>query len=140
MNYWLLKTEPELYSWEKLEQDKKTRWEGVRNYQARNNLRLMQPGDLLFIYHSGDEKMIVGIAKVITAAYDDPTTTEGNWSVVDIEAVKSLARPLSLEEIKNTYLLNVMPLVSQARLSVQPVNEAQWNLILKIAKTSLESV
>ncbi len=136
-NYWLLKTEPELYSWDKLVQDQKTRWEGVRNYQARNNLRLMKPGDLAFIYHSGEEKMIVGIARVTTEAYDDPTTDEGKWSVVDIEAVKPLERPLSLEEIRNTYLLNVMPLVTQARLSVQPVNEAQWNLILKIAKTTL---
>ena len=137
MNYWLLKTEPELYSWEKLEQDKKTRWEGVRNYQARNNLREMKPGDLALIYHSGDEKMIVGTARVTTEAYDDPTTDEGKWSVVDVEAVKPLVRPVSLEEIRNTYLLNVMPLVTQARLSVQPVTEAQWNLILKIAKTDI---
>jgi predicted RNA-binding protein with PUA-like domain len=137
MNYWLLKTEPEVYSWERLEQDKTTRWEGVRNYQARNNLRLMQPGDLALIYHSGDEKMIMGIAKVTTAAYDDPTASEGNWSVVDVEAVKPLTRPLSLDEVKNTYLLNVMPLATQARLSVQPVTEQQWQLILKIAKTEL---
>lgn len=136
-NYWLLKTEPEVYSWEKFEQDKKTRWEGVRNYQARNNLRLMEPGDLAFIYHSGDEKMVTGIARVTSAAYDDPTASEGNWSVVDVEAVKPLVRPVSLEEIKNTYLLNVMPLVTQARLSVQPVNETQWGLILKIAKTEI---
>lgn len=137
MNYWLLKTEPEVYSWERLEQDKTTRWEGVRNYQARNNLRLMQPGDLALIYHSGDEKMIMGIAKVTTAAYDDPTASEGNWSVVDVEAIKPLTRPLSLDEVKNTYLLNVMPLATQARLSVQPVTEQQWQLILKIAKTEL---
>lgn len=136
-NYWLLKTEPEVYSWEKLEQDKQTRWEGVRNYQARNNLRLMQPNDLVFVYHSGDEKMVVGIARVTSAAYDDPTASDGNWAVVDVEAVKPLTRPVSLEEIKNTYLLNVMPLVTQARLSVQPVNEAQWNLLLKISKTEL---
>lgn len=136
-NYWLLKTEPEVYSWEKLEQDKQTRWEGVRNYQARNNLRLMAPGDLALIYHSGDEKMVAGVARVTSAAYDDPTASEGNWSVVDVEAVKPLMRPVSLEEIKNTYLLNVMPLVTQARLSVQPVNETQWNLILKIAKTDV---
>lgn len=137
MNYWLLKTEPEVYSWERLEQDKTTRWEGVRNYQARNNLRLMQPGDLAFIYHSGDEKMVAGVAKVTSAAYDDPTSSEGNWSVVDVEAVKPLTRPVSLEEIKNTYLLNVMPLATQGRLSVQPVTEQQWQLILKIAKTEL---
>ncbi|MEO5928068.1 MAG: EVE domain-containing protein [Patescibacteria group bacterium] len=137
MNYWLLKTEPEVYSWERFEQDKSTRWEGVRNYQARNNLRLMQPSDLAFIYHSGDEKMIMGIAKVTSAAYDDPTSSEGNWSVVDVEAVKPLSRPLSLDEVKSTYLLNVMPLATQARLSVQPVTEQQWQLILKIAKTEL---
>lgn len=136
-NYWLLKTEPEIYSWERLEQDKQTRWEGVRNYQARNNLRLMQPGDLAFIYHSGEERMVVGVAKVTSDAYDDPTASSGNWSVVDVSAVKPLARPVSLEEIRNTYLLNVMPLVTQARLSVQPVTDTQWNLILKIAKTEV---
>jgi predicted RNA-binding protein with PUA-like domain len=137
MNYWLLKTEPEVYSWERLAEDKKTRWEGVRNYQARNNLRLMQPGDLAFIYHSGDEKMVTGVARVTSAPYDDPTAKEGNWAVVNVEAVKGLVRPVSLEEVKNTYLLNVMPLATQARLSVQPVTEAQWNLILKIAKTEV---
>lgn len=137
MNYWLLKTEPEVYSWDMFAADKKTRWEGVRNYQARNNLRLMKPGDMAFIYHSGEEKMITGVARVTSDAYDDPTASEGNWSVVDVEAIKALTRPMSLEEIKNTYLLNVMPLVTQARLSVQPVNETQWNLILKIAKTDL---
>ncbi len=136
-NYWLLKTEPEVYSWEQLEKDRHTRWEGVRNYQARNNLRLMHPGDYAFIYHSGEEKMVLGIAKITSEPYDDPTASTGNWAVVDIEAVKPLARQLSLEEIRNTYLLNVMPLVTQSRLSVQPVTEAQWNLILKIAKTEL---
>ncbi|MBU0540448.1 EVE domain-containing protein [Patescibacteria group bacterium] len=137
MSYWLLKTEPEIYSWERLAEDKHTMWEGVRNYQARNNLREMKNGDLLFIYHSGEEKMIMGIARVIKEAYDDPTSNEGNWSVIDVEAVKELVRPVSLEEIKNTYLLNVMPLATQSRLSVQPVNEQQWNLILKIAKTEV---
>lgn len=135
--FWLLKTEPQIYSWEKLEQDKTTRWEGVRNYQARNNLRLMQPGDLAFIYHGGDEQMVMGVTRVVKTAYDDPTAMEGKWSVVDVKAVKGLARPVSLEEIRNTYLLNVMPLVTQARLSVQPVTEAQWNLILKIGKTEV---
>ncbi|MFA5935865.1 MAG: EVE domain-containing protein [Patescibacteria group bacterium] len=137
MNYWLLKTEPEVYSWERFVEDKKTRWEGVRNYQARNNLRLMKPGDLAFIYHSGDEKTIMGIARVTSDAYDDPTASEGNWSVVDVEAVTPLVRPMSLDEVKNTYLLNVMPLATQSRLSVQPVSETQWNLILKIAKTQV---
>jgi predicted RNA-binding protein with PUA-like domain len=137
MNYWLLKTEPEVYSWERFVEDKKTRWEGVRNYQARNNLREMKTGDFAFLYHSGDEKMIMGIARVTSEPYDDPTASEGNWSVVDVEAIKPLSRPVSLEEIKNTYLLNVMPLATQSRLSVQPVSETQWNLILKIAKTEI---
>ncbi|MBI4138798.1 EVE domain-containing protein [Candidatus Uhrbacteria bacterium] len=137
MAYWLLKTEPEVYSWERLEQDKKTMWEGVRNYQARNALKEMAEGDLVFIYHSGEEKMIMGVARVTKAAYPDPTSSEAKWLVVDIEAVKPLMRPVSLEEIKNTYLLNVMPLATQSRLSVQPVTEPQWNLILKIAKTEV---
>jgi predicted RNA-binding protein with PUA-like domain len=137
MNYWLLKTEPEVYSWERLTEDKSTRWEGVRNYQARNNLRLMKPGDFAFIYHSGEEKMIMGIAKITSESYDDPTASDGKWSVVDIEAVAPLVRPMSLEEIKNTYLLNVMPLATVSRLSVQPVSEQQWKLILKIAKTEI---
>lgn len=137
MSYWLLKTEPEIYSWERLEQDKKTMWEGVRNYQARNNLREMKSGDLVFIYHGGEEKMILGVARVTKEAYDDPIAHEGNWSVIEIEAMKQLIRPVSLEEIKYTYLLNVMPLATQSRLSVQPVTEQQWNLILKIAKTEI---
>ncbi|MCR4278920.1 MAG: EVE domain-containing protein [bacterium] len=137
MSHWLLKTEPEIYSWELLEQDKKTMWEGVRNYQARNNLREMKKGDLVFIYHSGEERMITGVARITKEAYDDPTSSEGKWLVVDIEAVTPLVRPVSLEEIKNTYLLNIMPLATHPRLSVQPVTEDQWNLIIKIAKTEV---
>jgi predicted RNA-binding protein with PUA-like domain len=137
MATWLLKTDPAIYSWEMLEKDKKTRWDGVRNYPSRNNLRQMKPGDLALVYNGGDEQMIMGIARIAGDAYDDPATSEGNWSVIDVEAVQPLVRPLSLEEIRNTYLLNVMPLVTQSRLTVQPVNEAQWNLILKIAKTEV---
>lgn len=137
MNYWLLKTEPEVYSWERFVEDKKTRWEGVRNYQARNNLREMKSGDLAFIYHSGEEKMIMGVGRICSDPYDDPTSSEGKWTVVDIEAVTPLVRPISLDEVKNTYLLNVMPLATQSRLSVQPVSEQQWNLLLKIAKTTV---
>ncbi len=137
MAYWLFKTDPAIYSWEMLEKDKKTRWDGVRNYPSRNNLRAMQPGDLAFIFNAGDEQMVMGVARIASAAYDDPSSAEGNWSVIDVEAVKPLVRPVSLEEIRYTYLLNVMPLVTQSRLTVQPVNEAQWNLILKIAKTEV---
>lgn len=137
MAYWILKTEPEVYSWEMLEQDGRTRWEGVRNYQARNNLRLMKPGDVAFIYHSGEDKMILGVAKIVSEAYPDPTSTKGDWSVVDVEKVKPLQRVVSLDEMRNTHGLSVMPLVSQARLSVSPVTEAQAEMILKIAKTTL---
>lgn len=137
MATWLFKTDPALYSWEMLEKDTKTRWDGVRNYPSRNNMRRMKPGDLALVYNGGEEQMIMGVARVASEAYDDPSSSEGNWSVIDVEAVTPLARPVSLEEIRNTYLLNVMPLVTQARLTVQPVNEAQWNLILKIAKTTL---
>ncbi len=120
-----------------LETDGRTRWEGVRNYQARNNLRLMKPGDFAFIYHSGEDKMILGIAKIVSEAYPDPTSTKGDWSVVDIEKVKPLQRVVSLDEIRNTHGLSVMPLVSQARLSVSPATDAQAEMILKIAKTTL---
>lgn len=137
MAYWILKTEPEAYSWEMLETDGRTRWEGVRNYQARNNLRLMKPGDFAFIYHSGEDKMILGIAKIVSEAYPDPTSTKGDWSVVDIEKVKPLQRVVSLDEIRNTHGLSVMPLVSQSRLSVSPATDAQAEMILKIAKTTL---
>jgi predicted RNA-binding protein with PUA-like domain len=137
MAYWLFKTDPAIYSWEMLGKDKKTRWDGVRNYPSRNNLRAMQPGDLAFIYNGGDEQMVMGVARIAGAAYDDPASAEGNWSVIDVEAVMPLVRPISLDEIRYTYLLNVMPLVTQSRLTVQPVNEAQWNLILKIAKTEV---
>ena len=136
-NYWLFKTEPEVYSWERFKEDTHTRWEGVRNYQARNNLQQMQVGDLAFIYHSGDERMIMGVARITKSAYPDPTASSGNWVVVDIEIVKDLVRPVSLEEIKNTHPLHVMPLATQSRLSVQPVTEAQWQMILKIGKTEI---
>lgn len=135
MAYWLLKTEPEEYSWETLEREGKASWTGVRNYAARNNLRLMAPGDVLFIYHTGDEKMIVGLATVASAAYPDPA--DEAWAAVDIQALKPLVRQVSLEEIRNTYGLSVMPLVTQARLSVQPVTDGQAEQILKIAKTQV---
>jgi predicted RNA-binding protein with PUA-like domain len=137
MTYWLLKTEPEEYSWERLESEKTAAWTGVRNFEARNNLREMKVGDCVFIYHSGEDRIIMGIAKVTKDAYPDPTATKGDWVAVDIEAVKPLVRPVSLEEVRNTYTLNTMPLVSQTRLSVQPVTDAQAVLLLKIGKTSI---
>ena len=135
MAYWLLKTEPAVYSWEMLEREGKAAWTGVRNYAARNNLRLMKPGDVAFIYHTGDEKMILGLATVVSAPYPDPV--DGTWTSVDVKALKPLVRVVSLEEIKHTHGLAVMPLVTQARLSVQPVTDAQAGMILKIAKTKV---
>lgn len=137
MAFWVIKTEPEEYSWERLEQDKATTWTGIRNYQARNNLREMKAGDIVFVYHSGEERNIVGVARVTTEAYPDPTAEKGDWSAVDLEAVKPLLRIVSLEEIRNTHGLSVMPLASQGRLSVQPVTEEQARMILKIAKTEV---
>jgi len=137
MAYWLLKTEPDAYSWEKLEQEGKASWTGVRNFQARNNLKLMKPDDVAFIYHTGEEKMIVGVAKVVSQPYPDPGATSGDWVAIDVLAIKPLQRVVSLEEIKNTHGLSVMPLVAQPRLSVQPVTDAQAAMILKIAKTTV---
>lgn len=137
MAYWLLKTEPEEYSWDQLEKDRRTPWTGVRNFQARNNLKEMKSGDLIFIYHSGEERMIYGLAKVAAQASPDPTATSGDWVAVEIDAVKPLQRLVSLEEIKNTHGLSVMPLVTHPRLSVQPVTDAQAEMVLKIAKTAV---
>ncbi len=137
MAYWLLKTEPEEYSWEQLEADKRTAWTGIRNFQARNNLREMKVGDLAFVYHSGDDKAIVGIAKIVREAYEDPTAETGDWAAVDVEAVMPVGRLLGLEEIRNTHNLAVMPVVTQARLSVHPVTESQWKDVLRYTKTTL---
>jgi methylenetetrahydrofolate dehydrogenase (NADP+) / methenyltetrahydrofolate cyclohydrolase len=137
MPYWLLKTEPDEYSWEQLQKDTSTTWTGVRNFQARNNLRAAAVGDLAFIYHTGDEKMIVGLARITKPAFPDPTAETGDWASVELEVVKPLVREVTLEEIKNTHGLAVMPLVTAARLSVQPVTDAQAEMILKIAKTTI---
>lgn len=137
MAYWLLKSDPDTYSWDDLVRDKQTDWTGIRNFQARNNLRAMKVGDRAFIYHSQDDKDIVGLAEIIEAAKPDPTAEEGDWSSVKIKALGSCGRPLGLEEIRNTPGLNTMVLVSNSRLSVQLVTEAQWNAILKYTKTSL---
>ena len=137
MSYWLLKSDPDTYSWDHLVRDGETDWTGVRNFQARNNLRLMKKGDLAFIYHSQDDKEIVGVAEITGEAKPDPTAESGDWASVRIRAVKECPRHLGLEEIKNTPVLNVMPLVTHARLSVQPVSEVQWRDILRYTKTVL---
>jgi predicted RNA-binding protein with PUA-like domain len=132
MNYWLIKSEPGTYSWADLVRDKKTRWDGVRNFQARNNLRAMRPGDLALFYHSGDERSIPGIARVASAPYADPSAKEGDWSVVDVEPDFALRMPVTLERIKTDRGLAEMVLLKQSRLSVQPVRKQEFDAIVKM--------
>ncbi|PYI97466.1 MAG: EVE domain-containing protein [Verrucomicrobia bacterium] len=132
-SFWLVKQEPSSYPWSDFVADGETSWTSVRNFAARNNLRKMQKGDEVFFYHSGDEKAVVGIAKVTRTAYADPTAKEGDWSTVDIAAVKSLRRPVTLREIKDNPRLKRIPLVRQARLSVMPLAESDFQEIVKMA-------
>jgi len=132
MKYWLVKSEPDAYSWAGLVKDGRTAWTGVRNFAARLNLRGMKKGDLVFFYHSVSEKQIVGIARVENTAYPDPTATEGDWSAVDIVPVKPLKTPISLEMIKLDKTLKGMVLVRQTRLSVTPVTSEQYNRIIEL--------
>ena len=132
-NFWLVKQEPSSYSWSDFVADGETSWTGVRNFAARNNLRKMQKGNEVLFYHSGDEKAVVGIAKVTRTAYADPTANEGDWSTVDIAAVKALRRPVTLREIKDNPRLKRIPLVRQARLSVMPLAESEFQEIVKMA-------
>jgi predicted RNA-binding protein with PUA-like domain len=136
MQYWLVKQEPDDYSWADFVKDGRSAWTGVRNYQARNNLRAMSKGDLVFYYHSGEEKQVVGIAKVDKAAYPDPTAKEGDWSSVDLVPVKPIAQPVTLKEMKSDSVLKEMLLVRNSRLSVVPVSKAQFEKLLKLSKTS----
>lgn len=133
MNHWLVKSEPFKYSWEKFNQEGRTFWDGVRNYQARNNLREMAIGDLVMWYHSNEGKEIVGIARVVKAAYQDPTTDDKNWVVVDLEPVESLKRAVTLEEIKADEQLKDIGLVRQGRLSVMSLKREEFDRILEMA-------
>jgi predicted RNA-binding protein with PUA-like domain len=137
MNYWLVKSEPETYPWLQLVKEGKTAWTGVRNFAARLHLRGMVKGDLVFFYHSGDAKEVVGLAKVARAAYPDPTAKEGDWSCVDLAPVKALTRSVSLAAIKADKILNEMALVKITRLSVLPVEEKQFNRLLELAGTKI---
>src|SRR6266404_4255017 len=132
-NYWLVKQEPDSYSWSDFVGEGKTAWTGVRNYTARNNLRKMQKGDEVLFYHSGDDKAVVGIARVTKTAYPDSTATEGDWSAVDLAPVRSLGRPVTLAEIKATRALQKLPLIRQSRLSVMPAGEAEFRKIVEMA-------
>jgi len=137
MQYWLVKQEPDDYSWTDFVKEGRSAWTGVRNYQARNNLRAMSKGDLVFYYHSGEEKQVVGIAKVDKPAYADPTAKEGDWSSVDLVPVKPVAQPVTLKEMKSDSVLKEMLLVRNSRLSVVPVSKAQFEKLLKLSKTSV---
>jgi len=133
MAYWLLKSEPFKYSWEQLEKDKKTFWDGVRNYAARNNLRAMKKGDLAFFYHSNEGLEIVGIVKIIKEAYQDPTTKEEAWVAVDVAPFKKLKKPVTLAQIKSDKRLQNIALVKLSRLSVQSVTPEEWDFIIELA-------
>ena len=133
MNYWLVKSEPFKYSWDQFVKDKQTFWDGVRNYGARNNLRAMKKGELVFFYHSNEGVEIVGVAKVVKEHYQDPTTEETAWLVVDLKPVKKFKRPVTLSMIKAGKRLANMDLVRLGRLSVQTVKPEEWEVVLELA-------
>lgn len=132
MNYWLVKSEPFKYSWEKFLEDKRTFWDGVRNYAARNHLRGMKKGDLVLWYHSNEGLAVVGIAKVAKEAYQDPTTEEEAWVAVDLVPHKSLKKPVTLAQIKADKMLKDIYLVRQGRLSVMPLKAAEFDRIVEL--------
>lgn len=133
-NYWLVKSEPFKYSWDQFKKDKKTFWDGVRNYQARNNLREMKKGDLVFFYHSNEGMEIVGIAQVVKESYPDPTIDDPRWLAVDLKPVKALKAPVGLQQMKAEKRLQDLALIRQGRLSVSPVTEKQWQIILELSE------
>lgn len=132
MAYWLIKSEPFKYSWNQFVKDKQTHWDGVRNYAARNNLKAMKKGDEAFFYHSNEGLEIVGIAKVVKEHYQDPTTDDPNWVVVDFKPHKALKKPVSLATIKADKRLANMQIIKLGRLSVSAVTEEEWNVIMEL--------
>lgn len=130
--FWLVKQEPSSYSWTDFVTEDQTSWTGVRNFAARNNLRKMQKNDEVLFYHSGEEKAVVGIAKVVRTAYPDRTAEEGDWSTVDLAPVRPLARPVTLREIKGNSRLKGIPLICQSRLSVMPLGEPEFREIVNM--------
>lgn len=132
MNYWLVKSEPFKYSWDRFVEDGHATWDGVRNYAARLHLRAMKKGDIVLFYHSNEGLEIVGTAKVTKEAYQDPTTTE-DWSVVDLKPVRKLKKPVTLALMKKEKILATMPLIRIPRLSVMPLNEVEYSKILEMA-------
>jgi len=135
--YWLVKQEPEAYSWATLVEEGRAVWSGIRNFQARNNLRAMKKGDPALFYHSGVEKQVVGLARVEKESYPDPTASEGDWSAVDLTPMKPLNKAVSLEAIKGDTLLKETLLVRQSRLSVTPLTEPQFQRLLALSETKI---
>lgn len=134
MNYWLVKTEPDVYSWDDFVADKKTYWDGVRNYAARNHMQAMSKGDVVVFYHTGTERRAVGLATVAKTAYQDPTTDEAAWVCVDLQAGKKLKRSVGLDEIKIHPLLRNTALVKIGRLSVLPLTEEEYQSLIKLSE------
>jgi predicted RNA-binding protein with PUA-like domain len=134
MSHWLVKSEPSAYSWEQLEKDKHTVWDGIRSYAARNHLRTMKKGDEVLFYHSNEGLEIVGIAKVKREAFQDPSTDEDAWVAVELQPHKKLKKPVSMLKIKADKRLKDMALVRIGRLSVQPVTDKEWNAIMELAE------
>ena len=136
VQHWLIKSEPDKYSFAELEKDKRTHWDGVRNFEARNSLRAMRTGDFALYYHSNEGKEVVGIVRVVGEAYPDPTAPEEDWSVVDVAPVKQLKEPVSLEQIKSDPTLRDIALLKRSRLSVVPVSKVHFDRILQMGKTT----
>jgi len=134
INYWLLKSEPSAWSWDNQVKAGVDMWDGVRNYQARNNLMKMRKKDLCFFYHSVSERLIIGIVEIVKEHYPDPTDKTGKFVVTNVKAKKKLKRPVSLEEIKSTPSLSKIALIKQSRLSVMPLTKNEWNTIIKISE------
>ena len=133
IKYWLLKSEPNAWSWENQVKEGASMWDGVRNYQARNNLKEMKKNDLCFFYHSVTERSIVGIVKVVKEYYPDPTDKTGRFVVVDVKATRKLKNPVSLDQIKENNRLHDIALVKQSRLSVMPLKKTEWDIIIKMS-------
>ena len=136
MTYWLIKSEPHTWSWENQVTSGVTFWDGVRNYQASNNLKAMKVGDLAFFYHSGEERQIMGVVEVVKPYYPDPSDPKGRFGMVDVKTVKPFARPVTLKEIKETPPLQQLALVRQSRLSVMPIDEKSWEILTHMGKYS----
>ena len=136
-SHWLVKSEPDTYSWQNLVRDRKTAWDGVRNFEARNNLRAMKKGHLVLFYHSGAAKAVVGVAKVVKAAYPDASAPGEDWSCVDIAPVRAVAEPVSLDRMRGEAKLSAFALLKRSRLSVVPASAAEFERILELAKTKL---